>query len=146
MTRIEELSELENELAVVPGSLSGIRKRCLRRVRRRRSIILMPLVAITVLAASFITLSNTSVVFAKTVGEIPYLQDLAAAVTFDPGLHAAVENKYVQIVNLSQKKNGVTLSIPYIIADKQRMVVFFSGDGAPFPKHQLEHRHPSKIP
>src|SRR5699024_7453091 len=59
----------------------------------------------------------------------PVLRELAAAVAFSPSLSAAVEHDYVQYVGQSQTFDGTTLTLDYVIADQQQMVVFYRTDG-----------------
>lgn len=50
---------------------------------------------------------------------------MAQYLKFDRGLQNAIQNKYIQEVNLEETVNGYTLKMPYVIADEKRLVVFF---------------------
>ncbi|MDF2511921.1 MAG: hypothetical protein K0S04_1787 [Herbinix sp.] len=73
----------------------------------------------------FIAAINTSTVIAQTIERIPVIGDLAKYVRFDKGLENAVKNQFAQEVNLEQEVNGLTLKIPYVIADSKQLVLFF---------------------
>ncbi|QNK40889.1 DUF4179 domain-containing protein [Caproicibacter fermentans] len=129
MNRMEEFMTLQRELENEPAALQSTTLRCLERVgraRKRARFWKIPVSAVAAALACFVILANTSVAFARSVGGIPLLSDLAKAVTYEPGLKAAIDNEYVQPVGLSQTKDGVTLSIPYLIADKSQLVLFYS--------------------
>ena len=128
MTRREEYQAILNELNIEPVRLSQTTERCLDRARIKRRALWwkIPFTAAALSACLFVTLLNTSLAFARVIGEMPLLGDLAEFVTFDPGLKAAVENKYVQPVGISRTDNGIRLNVSYIIADQQRLIIFYT--------------------
>lgn len=128
MNRMNEFFDLQRELDREPEALRETTERCRERICRgkRSRFWKIPASAVAAALACFMILTNTSIAFARSVGGIPLLSDLAKAVTYEPGLRAAIDNQYVQPVALSQTKNGVTLSVPYLIADKSQLVLFYS--------------------
>lgn len=62
---------------------------------------------------------------AYACSQIPILKELAEAVTFSRSLTDAVENEYVQPLNLMQEEAGVTVSVEYLIVDQKQVNVFF---------------------
>lgn len=58
--------------------------------------------------------------------EIPGVKLMAELVNYDKGLKDAIENEFVQIINQSNTKDGVTLTVDHLLIDKQRLIVFSS--------------------
>ena len=85
------------------------------------------------MCAAFVLAVNTLPTFALACGKVPVLRELAAAVAFSPSLSAAVEHDYVQYIGQSQSVDGLTLTLEYVIADAQQMVVFYRTDGGRIP-------------
>jgi uncharacterized membrane protein len=108
----EELEHMNNRLH------NRIRKRLTRRFLTGLSVF-------AGVVALFTMAVNTSTVIAQTIDRIPVICDLAEYVKFDRGLQSFVNNQYAQEVNLEQEVNGLTLKIPYVIADSKRLVLFF---------------------
>lgn len=75
---------------------------------------------------SFVTTISVSPVFANKIASIPGMDHIVALIQQDRGLTAAVENDFYQPLNLSQEKNGITVTLDGVIADKKGMVVFYS--------------------
>jgi hypothetical protein len=84
------------------------------------------IVIAAVLFVSFITSISVSPVFANKVASIPGMERIVGLLHQDRGLTAAVENDFYQPLNLSQEKNGITVTLDGIIADKKGMVIFYS--------------------
>ena len=59
------------------------------------------------------------------------MKELAKAVCLSPSLAAAVENEYVQPVELTAQANGLTLRVEYLIVDQKQVNLFYtlSGEG-----------------
>ena len=68
---------------------------------------------------------------ALACGRIPFLRELAAAVTFSQSLSAAVEHDYVQFIGQERTVNGYTIRLEYVIADQKQVNVFFTVEGEP---------------
>jgi len=84
------------------------------------------IVIAALLLISIVTSISVSPVFANKIASIPGMERIVALLQQDRGLTAAVENDFYQPLNLSQEKNGTTVTLDGIIADKKGMVLFYS--------------------
>lgn len=84
------------------------------------------LVITAILLLSFVTSISVSPAFANKMASIPGLDRVVALIKQDRGLTAAVENDFYQPINASQEKNGITVILDGVIADKKGMIVFYS--------------------
>jgi len=116
----EWMAELEHTVPALDGTLARAQKR-----RRRKKIILGPILSIAAVFALFVLAVNCSVKVAYACSQVPFLKELAEAVTFSRSLTDAVENEYVQPLNLIQEEDGVTVSVEYLIVDQKQVNVFF---------------------
>lgn len=126
MNRREEyrilLQDLENAAPDLGDSLEKARE---RRSRNRR---LRPLTGIAACFALFVLLVNVSPPVAHACSRVPVLRELAEAVTFSHSLSEAVENEFVQPMELEQTQNGVTARVEYLIVDQKQVNVFYRLD------------------
>lgn len=116
----EWMAELQQTVPALEGTLMRAQKR-----RRRKKIILGPILSVAAVFALFVLAVNCSSKVAYACSQIPFLKELAEAVTFSRSLTDAVENEYVQPLNLTQEENGVTASVEYLIVDQKQVNVFF---------------------
>ncbi|WP_075617922.1 DUF4179 domain-containing protein [Paenisporosarcina indica] len=108
---------------------SGFEKAKKERVLKRTKLIKRSswsIVIAAILLISFITSVSVSPVFANKVASIPGMERIVGLIQQDRGLTAAVENDFYQPLNLSQEKNGMTVTLDGVIADKKGMVIFYS--------------------
>lgn len=124
MNRNEEYQDLLKELERVPAELDGTLDRAVKR-RRRQVAIYRPLIGMAAAFAVFVLLVNGSESVAYACSQIPILRELAEAVTFSKSLSKAVENEYVQEMNLVQTDGDVTAEIEYLIVDQKSVVIFY---------------------
>lgn len=123
----EKWNDLINESFKYPEELSGVearfQKRIIKEKRKKRTFVS----SISAMAASilFIILINTNTAFANAVAELPLIGNLAEYVKFDKSLSKAIENEYVQEVNLVAWDGNDRLLLPYVIADEKKLVLFF---------------------
>ena len=75
-------------------------------------------------AILFVILVNTSIVFARTIAEIPLLSKIQEMVTYNDALTNAVKNHNIQYVNLRDTDGEIELGIPYVIADSRNLILF----------------------
>ena len=124
MNRNEELFELMKELEEnTPDLSSSIRK---AKCRRNRIVFAYrPLVSLAACFVLFVLLVNFSAPVAQACANVPFLQALVEAVTFDRSLSNAVENDYVQQMDLVQEENGITAKIEYVIVDQKQVNIFY---------------------
>ncbi len=132
MNRNTEYWDLIRDLNETPAALEGTVARARARVRRSKAgkWLGIPVASLGGVAAAFVLLVNCSTPFAMACGRVPVLRELAAAVALSPSLKAAVENDFVQRLDLEQTSNGVTLRLDYMIVDQTQMNVFFTVSGA----------------
>lgn len=124
MNRSEEYQELLKELETAPTELDGTLERAMKR-RRRQVAIYRPLIGMAAVFAIFVLLVNSSETIAHACARIPVLREVAEAVTFSKSLSKAVENEYVQEINLVQRDGDVSVEIPYLIVDQKSVHIFY---------------------
>ncbi|HCX61873.1 MAG TPA: DUF4179 domain-containing protein [Clostridiales bacterium] len=120
-------NDMVQESFKYPEELSGTEERFKNRIskekRKRRTVV----GSLSVIAASilFIILINTNTAFANAVAELPVIGKLAEYVKLDKSLSRAIENEYVQEVNLVSWNGSNRLLLPYVIADEKKLILFF---------------------
>lgn len=131
MDRLKEYQELVKDSNVVPDALDDLVFKAHKRVKVRRVYRRFgQAIAMFVLLIGVFTLSvNSSIKIAHAMGKIPIISDLAKKVALSPSLKAAVDNEYVQPMNLSETKNGITVRVEYLIVDKKQVNIFYRVDG-----------------
>lgn len=133
MNRNREFDDLIDDIrANTPGGLDTSVRRAMARAKKRRravNLVRVPAAALIALVLCFTVLVNTSAAFARTMGKVPALKELAKLVAQDPSLRAAVENKYVQPIGQAVTHGDVTVNIGYVIADEQRLSAFLDIKG-----------------
>lgn len=131
MNRNDEFLKLRAELEDTPLKLDFTLERAKakldekRRTSKKRAIF-APLGSFAAVFAVFVLLVNVSPAFAYAAGRIPLIKELAKAVAASPSLSAAVENEYVQPIELEQTENGITAKIEYAIVDQKQVNLFFT--------------------
>ena len=124
MNRKEELQQLCAELEASVPSLEASLEKAKKR-KQRRNLVLRPLGSVAAAFVLFVLLVNYCAPVAYACSKVPVLRELAEAVTFSRSLSAAVENDYVQEMNLVQTKNDITAEIAYLIVDQKQINVFY---------------------
>lgn len=110
-----------------PEGLSDVEYRLEKRIasgHKKRNAVFSSLSAAAIFCL-FVILVNTNTTFASSVSELPLVGTLAEFVKFDKSLSNAIENDYVQEVNLTAWDGQEQLSLPYVIADEKNLVLFF---------------------
>lgn len=102
------------------GINSGIKKK--KNIMMKRYLSAAVLVFVLVFSASI----RVSPVFASYVSNIPGLDYIAKLINYDKGLTSAVENNFVQHVNISQEHDGLVFTIKDMIIDDSKAVIFYS--------------------
>ncbi len=127
MNRNEEYFDLVKELEeTTPDLRASVRKA--RSKRSRIAFVYRPLAGLAACFALFVLLVNFSAPVAFACSQVPFLHELAEAVTFSKSLSNAVDHDYVQPMNLVQENNGVTAKIEYVIVDQKQVHVFYRLD------------------
>lgn len=129
MSRMEEYEALMAECdREVPGLETTLDRAYAKKRKRTTQRILRPLGGLAACFAVFVLLVNFCAPVAYACSKVPGLRELAEAVTFSRSLSDAVDNEYVQPMDLSQSANGVTAEIAYLIVDQKQVNVFFRLD------------------
>ncbi|MEG2221698.1 MAG: DUF4179 domain-containing protein [Oscillospiraceae bacterium] len=130
MNRREEYRELLEDLERTPPALEYTLQRALakKKAGKRRRFVLIPAGSLITCLVTFVLLVNLLPTFAYACGRVPLLRGLAKTVAWSPSLSAAVENAYVQPVELEQTANGITLRMEYLIVDQKQVNLFYTLD------------------
>lgn len=135
MNRMEEYRALLQELEETPARLNFTVARAKAKAKRQklRRALDVPVTAMAAVCVCFVLLVNVSAPFAAACSAIPFIKDLAEAVSFSPSLSAAVENDWVQPIGLTRSANGAEMTIEYLIVDQKQLNIFYTtgGDAAP---------------
>ncbi len=109
-----------------PDALYKNTDRLEQRIRKekRKKRLLYTTIPTSAAALLFVILINTSIVFARTISEIPILSRISEMVMYNESLKSAVENRNIQYVNLKAVNDEMELSLPYVIADSRNLVLF----------------------
>lgn len=127
MNRREEYVKLLRELEQPAPALDDTVQRAAAK-RKKRNWVVKPLTSFAILCLTFVLAVNLSAPIADACSRIPFLKDLAKAVTFSNSLTDAVDNEYVQPINLKESKNGIAVSVDYLIVDQKQVNIFFRID------------------
>lgn len=126
MNRMEEYQAMLEELDRSVPALEGTLDRAWKKKRKRTAkMVLRPAAGLAACFVVFVLLVNFSAPVAYACSRIPILKELAEAVTFSRSLRDAVENEYVQPMELSQTENDITAEIAYLIVDQKQVNVFY---------------------
>lgn len=124
MNRNDEFTEFMKELdGGVPEIGESIKRGSRRKARKK--FLYQPLMSLAAVFMLFVLSVNLCAPVAKACANIPFLKELTKAVAFSKSLKAALENDYIQEVNLTQTKDGVTVEITSMIVDHQKLTVFY---------------------
>ncbi|MGM0881667.1 MAG: DUF4179 domain-containing protein [Bacillota bacterium] len=123
---IERLPAAALDGAIRRGLEQG-RKQVRRGTRKRLSLIMsVSALCMILLLTAFVRVSPA---FAAVVRDIPGLSGFVELIEGDKSLLAALDNEFIQPVNVSVEKNGYKLTVDGIMADEGRLVILYSGEG-----------------
>ena len=129
MNRKNEFETMIEELNRCAPGLEATLDRAYKKKRKKTTqLIVRPLAGLAACFAIFVLLVNFCAPVAYACSRIPGLRELAEAVTFSRSLTDAVENEYVQPMDLSQTENDITAEIAYLIVDQKQVNVFYRLD------------------
>ena len=135
MNRKNEFEAMIEELKQSAPWLEGTFDRaCKRKKKRTAQMIVRPLAGLAACFAVFVLLVNFCAPVAYACSLVPGLRELAEAVTFSRSLTDAVENKYVQPMDLSQTQKDITAEVAYLIVDQKQVNVFYRLDSDKYEK------------
>ena len=134
MNRMEELNallaEADREIPELEGTLD---RAYAKKKKRTAQIVLRSLGSFAAGFAIFVLLVNFCAPVAYACSRVPGLRELAKAVTFSRSLSDAVDNEFVQPMDLSQTANGITAEIAYLIVDQKQVNVFYRLSSEEYP-------------
>ncbi|NIK79956.1 hypothetical protein FHS15_005130 [Paenibacillus castaneae] len=127
---VQEIEQLPVELlneAIQKGLEQG--KRRASRGRRKRLSLSMSISAVCIMLVitAFVRVSPA---FANMVKDIPGFSGFVEFIQSDKSLLSAVENEFIQPINLSAEKNGFKFTVDGILADDQRLVILYTAEGS----------------
>lgn len=127
MKRNQEWNAQLEQAGRAPDGLENCVEQAIKRAKRseRKKKFLKPLSVVLGTAAAFVLLVNCSTDFALAASRVPIVRGLVEAVVLDPSLKAAITHEYVQLVDQTYTKDGVTLEIEYLMADPKNLSVFY---------------------
>lgn len=130
MNRKHEYLDIMKELETPPLGLEYVEQRILARARTRRihRFFALPAGSLLGFLVAFTLLVNVMPGVAQACEGIPLLEQLAQVVAFLPSMSEAVENEYVQPIELAQTSNGITVRVEYVIVDQKQLAIFYSLD------------------
>lgn len=135
MNRMEEYQAMLEALEQsAPGLDTTLERAYAKKRKRTRQRILRPVAGLAACFVLFVLLVNFSAPVAYACARIPGLRELAEAVTFSRSLTDAVDNAYVQPMELSQTSNGITAEVDYLIVDQKQVNVFYRLNSEKYPQ------------
>lgn len=126
MKNNNELKDLINSSFEYPKELDDLENRLnnrLKKIKRKRLILTNSI--LTFVCALFIILVNVNSSFANVISQVPVINNLLKYITHNESLNNAIDNNYIQEVNLVSKNGKTQIFLPYIIADQKKLVLFF---------------------
>lgn len=137
MNRNDEFAAMiEEQNQPAPALVNTLDRAYKRKKKRTAKMIVRPIAGLAACFAVFVILVNFCAPVAYACSQIPVLRELAEAVTFSKSLTDAVENEYVQPMDLVQTQNEITAEIAYLIVDQKQVNVFYCLDSDKY--EQLE--------
>ena len=117
MNRNDEFIELVKEL---DGSVPEVGESIKRGSRRkaRKQFLYQPIMGLAAVFLLFALSVNISAPVARAFSNVPFLKDLTKAVAISKSVRDAIENNYVQEMELKQTKDGVTVEIVSVVVDQ----------------------------
>ena len=144
MNRNDEFLAIIAELNQPVTGLEYTLNRAFKKKRERTAkLICCPLGGLAACFVFFVLLVNLSMSVANACAQVPVLRQLAEAVTFSRSLSTAVENEYVQTIDLEQTKNEITAKIEYLIVDQKQVNIFFRLNSDTHAGHRVHPVHRS---
>lgn len=110
--------------------LQQVRMDMFRKVQREKRVKkrIVP-VAIAFLFCLGVLLSiRISPTIANQAAKIPGFQQIVSAVVRDKGIKDIVDNDYYEDINVTQSKNGLSLTLQGVIADSSGLVLYYDAD------------------
>ncbi len=112
--------------------LQQVRMDMFRKVQREKRIKkrIVSVTCITMLCLSLIFSIRVSPTIASQVAKIPGFQAIVSAIAIDKGIKDIVDHDYYEEINVTQSKNGLSLTLQGAIADNSGIVLFYDADAS----------------
>jgi hypothetical protein len=94
--------------------------------KKKTKIRIYSYIAALIIFVFFSASIRVSPVFASYISKVPGLQYLVNLINYDKGISDAVENNFIQNVNMSQEHEGLVFTIKDIIIDNSKAILFYS--------------------
>ncbi|MCM3711140.1 DUF4179 domain-containing protein [Sporosarcina luteola] len=119
--------------------LQQIRMDTFRKVQRekRTKKRIVPVAIVALFCLTILFSVHVSPTIASYVAKIPGFHALVTAVRIDAGIKDIVDNEYYEEINVTESKNGLSLTLQGVIADHSGFVLFYDAD-ALFDMSKLE--------
>lgn len=130
MDRQQEFMNIMKELESMPPRLDYVENRALAKLKTNRfhRMLAVPAGSIAAFLLMFTFIVNIFPGVARACEGVPLLQQLAQAVAFSPSMSEAVENQYLQPIEMAQTDKGITVRVEYVIVDQKQLDIFYSLD------------------
>lgn len=113
--------------AALRNGLERERRHAVRISRKRLSLQLgLSAVFVLLLLTAFVRVSPS---FAAIMKEIPGFGGFVELIEGDKTLVSALDNEFIQPMSLTDEKNGFKLTFNGVIADDNRLVILYTGEG-----------------
>ncbi|MCR8853946.1 DUF4179 domain-containing protein [Lysinibacillus fusiformis] len=112
--------------------LQQVRMDMFRKVQREKRIKkrIVSVTFIATLCLSLILSIRVSPTIASQVAKIPGFQAIVSAIAIDKGIKDIVDHDYYEEINVTQAKNGLSLTLQGAIADNSGIVLFYDADAS----------------
>ncbi|UPW85176.1 DUF4179 domain-containing protein [Lysinibacillus sp. Ag94] len=120
------------QIDVPKEKLQQVRMDMFRKVQReKRAKKRIVSVAIAFLfCLSFLFSIRASPTIASYVAKIPGLKEIVLEVVRDKGIKDIVDNDYYEEINVTESKNGLSLTLQGVIADNSGLVLYYDADAS----------------
>ena len=75
--------------------------------------------------ALIFVLTNTSPAYIKATKNIPLLNALNELFNLNKSMYTAIENDYIQEMNITKEENGIKVDIDYMVMDEKSIYLFY---------------------
>ncbi len=133
------MQDVEKKLSEVTDEVEGINvpdqvnqyiwqgiDRGKREQRKKHRVLYSSVAAIAAFLIFFSSIRLSPAFAAACVKNIPGMDYIVNLIQNDRGLEAAINNNFMQNLNLSQSKNGTIFTIDRMVADQNQMILFYT--------------------
>ena len=94
--------------------------------------------------ALIFVLSNTSTTYIQATKSIPLLGQLNELLNFNSSIYKAIENDYIQKLDIKEEKDGLKVHVEQVVADEKEIYVFYhiTYNGKDLDVHEYDVEYP----